>query len=103
MVKEGFFDHTDHNERSPGMRADYFGYPDSDVAENLYRTQTPLGGYPREVIGERAVSSWEGSSAHRKTMLWDGAVAVGVGAYVTEDRVIVVTAMFANIDGEIPS
>lgn len=96
MAKEDFFDHTDHKGRSPGMRADHFGYPDSDIAENLYRTQTPPGGYPPEVVGERAVSSWDGSSAHRNTMLWTGAVVVGVGAYVTKGGLIFITAMFTN-------
>jgi uncharacterized protein YkwD len=101
MAKEHFFDHTDHKGRSPGMRADYFGYPDANITENLYRTQTPPEGYPPRVVGERAVSSWKDSSSHRMAMLWIGAVVVGVGAYVTEGGIIFITAMFANIDGKI--
>jgi uncharacterized protein YkwD len=103
MAKKDFFDHTDPKGRSPGMRADYFGYPDAAITENLYRTQTPSEGYPRQVVGDHAVSSWKDSPSHRRAMLWTGAVVVGVGAYVTEDEVILVTAMFANTDGEIPS
>lgn len=103
MAKEGFFDHIDHEGRSPSARADYFGYPDASIAENLYWTQIPPEGYTHEVVGARTVSSWKDSSSHLMTMLWTGAVVVGVGAYVAESGAMFVTAMFANVDSRITS
>ncbi|WP_425487441.1 CAP domain-containing protein [Natronomonas halophila] len=101
MAKNGFFDHNDHEGRSPGERADYFGYPDTAISENLYWLKIPSHWNSSDRVAERAVSSWKDSASHRSALLTESKVVAGVGAYVTEKRKVYVTAMYADRDGRI--
>jgi uncharacterized protein YkwD len=102
MAKEGFFSHDDHQGRTPGERVDYFGYPDAHITENLSR----ISGVPSDMnsaidIAGAIVSGWKDSPPHRTALLETTKIVAGVGGYVTGKRVVFITAIYADVDGEI--
>lgn len=103
MAKEGYFSHVDHEGRGPGDRADYFGYPDTAISENLFRVGIPEQVESAGRVAEETVQGWKNSSSHRAGMLTTAHIVEGVGAYITEERKVFITAMFADVDGKIPS
>lgn len=103
MAKEGFFAHVDHNERGGGDRADYFGYPNTAISENLLRVTLPSHWDTYEKVAVETVAGWEESQSHRAALLTTAHIVAGVGGYVTEERDMYMTMMFADVDGEIPS
>lgn len=103
MAKKGYFAHEDHNNRGPGARADYFGYPNTAISENLFRVGIPEQVDSADRVAARAIRGWKSSSSHRAGMLTTAHIVEGVGAYITEERSVFITTMFADVDGEISS
>lgn len=103
MAKEDFFAHNDPEGRSSGDRVDYFGYPDASVSENLARWRMPSDAKSVNEIAEKVVSGWKDSPPHRSALLATTKTVAGVGSYVTEGSVMFTTALYADVDGKIPS
>lgn len=103
MAKEGFFAHEDHKGRHSGERAEYFGYPDTAISENLFRVGIPEQIESPNRIADRAVQGWKNSPSHRAGMLTTAHIVEGIGGYITAERDVFITAMYADFDGEIPS
>lgn len=100
MAQEDFFRHTDHKNRSHRDRAELFGYTAGSLGENLYKSGLREG-WSIERIARRSVDRWLQSTSHRLTMLDESQTEAGVGAYITEKREILVTALYSTQDGEI--
>ncbi|MEF8807226.1 CAP domain-containing protein [Natronomonas sp.] len=103
MAKEGFFAHKDHKGRHSGERADYFGYPDAAISENLFRAGIPEQIESPDRIADRTIQGWESSPSHRAGMLTTAHIVEGIGGYITAERDVFITAMYADVDGGIPS
>lgn len=103
MAKEGFFAHNDPEGRSSGDRVDYFGYPDASISENLARWRMPSDVASPAEIAEEIVSGWKDSPPHRSALLATTKIVAGVGSYVMKGGQMFTTALYADVDGEIPS
>jgi uncharacterized protein YkwD len=99
MAVNGFFSHTDHKGRGVGDRADVYGY-NGVVSENLIRFNVPESWDSRQA-GDHAVSGWKDSAGHRMTLLDETKVETGVGAYLTQQEELFVTAMYGSKDERI--
>jgi uncharacterized protein YkwD len=98
MAMKDFFAHTDHKGRGVGDRVDAYGYK-GIVSENLIRFTVP-DSWDAQQVGSHAVSGWKDSAGHRMTLLDETKVEAGVGAYLTDQEEIFITAMYGNKNEE---
>ncbi len=99
MVKEGFFDHTDHEGNSPSDRADNAGYGWSRIAENIvyvpwFENVSGCGDTrSAEALSACMVEGWRNSPGHYANMIGDY-VQLGVGVSFTQDSIAYATQVF---------
>jgi uncharacterized protein YkwD len=103
MARKDFFAHDDYKGRSGGDRADYFGYPDTAISENLFRVGIPEEVKSSKPIANKTIQGWKNSPSHRAGMLTTAHIVAGIGGYIDTNRVVFITAMYADIDGEVPT
>lgn len=101
MAVEGFYDHTDHKGRTPGDRAEMFGYSTPSIGEILVRFTVRDGNVSKEQIARHAVEGWDSSTSHRYLLLAVTKVEIGVGIYITEQGEFYITAMASDTDVEV--
>tara|TARA_X000001036_G_scaffold434261_1_gene473334 strand:- start:971 stop:1525 length:555 start_codon:yes stop_codon:yes gene_type:complete len=99
MIDYDFFDHTDHQGKSPSDRASDLNYGYSRLAENIGYVpwvQNVSGcGDTRsaETIAECVVEGWKNSPGHYANMIGDY-VELGVGVAFTKDSIAYFTQVF---------
>lgn len=103
MAVEGFYDHTDHKDRSPGDRAEMFGYSTPSIGEILVRFTVHEENVSKERIARHAIEGWDSSTSHRYLLLAVTKVEIGVGIYITEQGEFYITAMASDTDAEVPN
>jgi uncharacterized protein YkwD len=101
MVTYDFFDHVDHEGKTPAKRADALSYSWTSIAENI--GQVPwfenVSGCSdtrsAEAISSCVVAGWENSPGHYTNMIGDYA-ELGVGIAFTKDSLAFFTQVFRN-------
>ena len=99
MIEHNFFDHLDHQNKSPSDRADDLSFGWTRIAENIGYVpwfENVLGcGDTRtaESISECVVEGWRNSPGHYANMIGDFS-ELGVGVAFTNDSIAYFTQVF---------
>ncbi|MDG1762180.1 MAG: CAP domain-containing protein [Flavobacteriaceae bacterium] len=99
MVEHDFFDHIDHEGKSPSNRADDLDYGFSRLAENVgyvpwFENVSGCGDTrSAEAIAECVVDGWKNSPGHYTNMIGDY-IELGVGVFFTQDSIAYFTQVF---------
>ena len=99
MINYDFFDHEDHQGKSPSDRASDLNYTYSKLAENIgyvpwFENVLSCGDTrSAEAIAECVVEGWKNSPGHYANMIGDF-VELGVGVAFTKDSVAYFTQVF---------
>ena len=101
MVTYDFFDHVDHEGKTPAKRADALSYSWTSIAENIgqvpwFENVSGCGDTrSAEAISSCVVAGWENSPGHYTNMIGDYA-ELGVGIAFTKDSLAFFTQVFRN-------
>ena len=101
MVLYDFFDHVDHEAKTPAERADDLSYSWTSIAENIgqvpwFENVSGCGDTrSAEAISSCVVEGWENSPGHYTNMIGDYA-ELGVGITFTKDSLAFFTQVFRN-------
>lgn len=99
MIEHDFFDHLDHQDKSPSDRANDLNYGFSSLGENIgyvpwFENVSGCGDTrSAEAIAECVVEGWKNSPGHYANMIGDF-VELGVGVAFTQDSVAYFTQVF---------
>ena len=99
MITFNFFDHVDHENKSPSDRADDLNYGWSRIAENIgqvpwFENVNGCGDTrSAEVISDCVVEGWRNSPGHYANMIGDFE-ELGVGVAFTKDSIAYFTQVF---------
>lgn len=99
MVKHDFFDHIDHQGKSPSERADNMEYGWSRIAENIayvpwFENVSGCGDTRNaEALASCVVKGWENSPGHYDNIVGDFE-ELGVGIAFTSDSIAYFTQVF---------
>ena len=99
MVSFDFFDHVDHENKSPSDRADDLNFSWSSIAENIgfvpwFENVTGCGDTrSAEAISQCVVEGWRNSPGHYANMVGDFN-ELGVGVAFTQDSIAYFTQVF---------
>jgi len=99
MITHDFFDHVDHEGKSPSERADDLDFIWSSIAENIgyvpwFENVSGCGDTrSAEAIAECVVEGWRNSPGHYVNMIGDFD-ELGVGVAFTQDSVAYFTQVF---------
>jgi uncharacterized protein YkwD len=99
MITFNFFDHVDHENKSPSNRADDLNFAWSRIAENIgkvpwFQNVTSCGDTRSvEAISECVVEGWKNSPGHYANMIGDFE-ELGVGVAFTKDSIAYFTQVF---------
>jgi len=99
MVKHDFFDHIDHQGKSPSERADDMEYGWSRIAENIayvpwFENVSGCGDTRNaEALASCVVKGWENSPGHYANIIGDYE-ELGVGIAFTSDSIAYFTQVF---------
>lgn len=106
MAKRDFFAHKDPEGDLPMDRLEEHRYHCAGLQEILAKNgyKIPMEGdqgtvtniTSEEGLGEAFVKQWLNSVSHRKAILWDDAVTVGVGVHVEPNGTAWATAIFCS-------
>jgi uncharacterized protein YkwD len=101
MVTYDFFDHVDHEGKTPAKRADALSYSWTSIAENIgqvpwFENVSGCGDTrSAEAISSCVVAGWENSPGHYTNMIGDYA-ELGVDIAFTKDSLAFFTQVFRN-------
>jgi len=99
MVSFDFFDHVDHENKSPSDRADDLNFSWSSIAENIgfvpwFENVTGCGDTrSAEAISQCVVEGWRNSPGHYANMIGEFN-ELGVGVAFTQDSIAYFTQVF---------
>ncbi len=99
MVSFDFFDHVDHQQKTPSDRADDLNFSWSSIAENIgyvpwFENVSGCGDTrSAEAISECVVEGWKNSPGHYANMIGDFS-ELGVGVAFTQDSLAYFTQVF---------